>query len=136
MEELLGLVQLRGQDKDEGDDRLALAGRCLLPPGFLSVSPLFPDLSLSSPSSSVPGICCSQRKTAELIGTKEHGAENVVFITATCCSGPSGDPEEPESNEDLITLWDCSSPGFSSLIIKSSPRTSLRWIQGRSWGEA
>jgi hypothetical protein len=41
------LEQLRGKDEDEGDDRLALAGRCLLPHGFLSVSPLFPDLSLS-----------------------------------------------------------------------------------------
>jgi len=79
MEELLGLVQLRGQDKDEGDDRLALAGRCLLPPGFLSVSPLFPDLSLSSPSSSVPGICCSQRKTAMWKGCSTNIASSPLF---------------------------------------------------------
>jgi len=32
------LVQLRGKKEDDGDDRLALAGRCLLPPRFMSVS--------------------------------------------------------------------------------------------------
>ncbi|KAJ6992039.1 hypothetical protein NC653_015404 [Populus alba x Populus x berolinensis] len=60
-----GVVQLRDEGEDEGGDRLALAGRCLLPPGFLSISPLSPGLSLSSPSSSVPGIYCLQTKMVQ-----------------------------------------------------------------------
>jgi len=73
------LEQLRGKDEDEGDDRLALAGRCLLPPCFLSVSPLFPDLSLSSPSSSVPGIRCLQTKMAVWKGCSTNTASSPLF---------------------------------------------------------
>jgi len=70
------VVQLRGEGEDEGGARLALAGRCLLPPGFLSISPLSPDLSLSSPSSSIPGICCLQTKMAVWKGCSTNTASS------------------------------------------------------------
>jgi len=73
------LEQLRGKDEDEGDDRLALVGRCLLPPCFLSVGSLSPGLSLSSPSSSVPGICCLQTKMAVWKGCSTNTASSPLF---------------------------------------------------------
>ncbi|KAL9394107.1 hypothetical protein Peur_013392 [Populus x canadensis] len=90
MEELLGLVQLRGQDKDEGDDRLALAGRCLLPPGSLSVSPLFPGFSLSSPSSSVRAARKRRRRCGRVVPPTP--------LPLLCFSFPSVSPQSFSSS--------------------------------------
>ena len=79
------MVQLRGEGEDEGGDHLALAGRCLLPPSFLSISPLSPGLSLSSPSSSVPGICCLQTKMAVWKGCSTNTASSPLFQLSLFC---------------------------------------------------
>jgi len=109
MEELLRLVQLRGQDKDEGDDWLTLAGRCLLPPGSLSVSPLFPDFSLSSPSLSVPAARKRRRRCGRVVPP--------TSLPLLCFSFPLVSPQSFSSSPGSALSFFSSSPSFFFVFL-------------------
>jgi len=116
------VVQLRGEGEDEGGDRLALARRCLLLPGFLSISPLCPGLSLSSPSSSVPGICCLQTKMAVWKGCSTNTASSFRLFSLWLFFSSALFPSFVFSGLSFLFLF----PLFS--VSKNPLSSSVSWL--------
>jgi len=123
------VVQLRGEGEDEGGDRLALAGRCLLPPGFLSISPLSPGLSLSSPSSSVPGICCLQMKMAVWKGCSTNTASSFRLFSLWLFFSSALFPSFVFSGLSFLFLFPC----FLSISLRPGSGAAAKTMIGQCY---